>query len=383
MLPASEPAPAASAIDLASILADEVLRAWPPEPLTGSDVALLVYTSGTTGLPKGAMITHANAAFNAQAYRDWVGLPEGAGVLGLAPLFHVTGLIAHVATAFVLAGPLTLSYRFEPRVMLESIAEHRPIFTIGAITAFIAMMNAPGARREQMASFEKVYSGGAAIPPSVVDEFEARFGIYIHNGYGLTETTSPSHAVPFGRRAPVDPVSGALAIGAPWFDTVVRVELEDGSAATVGEYGEIVTRGPQVVPGYWNKPKETAEAIRDGWLRTGDIGFMDAEGWFYLVDRKKDMINAAGFKVWPREVEDVLYTHPAIREAAVVGVQDPYRGETVKAVISVKPGQSVTEMELVEFCKARMAAYKYPRVIEIIEDLPKTATGKILRRELR
>ncbi len=169
----------------------------------------------------------------------------------------------------------------------------------------------------------------------------------------------------------------------PWFDTVVRVELEDGSAAPVGEYGEIVTRGPQVVPGYWNKPKETAEAIRDGWLRTGDIGFMDAEGWFYLVDRKKDMINAAGFKVWPREVEDVLYTHPAIREAAVVGVQDPYRGETVKAVISVKPGQSVTEMELVEFCKARMAAYKYPRVIEIIEDLPKTATGKILRRELR
>jgi long-chain acyl-CoA synthetase len=189
--------------------------------------------------------------------------------------------------------------------------------------------------------------------------------------------------VPFGARAPVDPVSGALSIGVPVFNTVARVQRDDGSPAPIGEYGEIVTKGPMVVPGYWNKPKETAEAITDGWLHTGDIGFMDAAGWFYLVDRKKDMISAAGFKVWPREVEDVLYTHPAIREAAVVGVHDAYRGETVKAVISLKPGEEITAAELIEFCKARMAAYKYPRIVEIIGDLPKTATGKILRRELR
>jgi long-chain acyl-CoA synthetase len=382
-LPKSEPGPTAGALDLAEILSDASLEPPPPAPLQGSDIAFLVYTSGTTGLPKGAMITHANAAFNAQVYRDWIGLKEGGGVLALAPLFHVTGLIGHIAAAFVTASPLVLSYRFEPQVMLDALAEHRPQFTIGAITAFIAVMNAPGASLDHFASLERVYSGGAPIPPSVVEAFEGRFGIYIHNGYGLTETTSPSHVVPFGARAPVDPVSGALSIGIPVFNTIARVELEDGSPAPPGEYGEIVTKGPMVVPGYWNKPNETAEAITDGWLHTGDIGFMDQAGWFYLVDRKKDMINAAGFKVWPREVEDVIYTHPAIREAAVVGVQDAYRGETVKAVISLKPGQAVTAAELVEFCKARMAAYKYPRLVEIVDDLPKTATGKILRRELR
>jgi long-chain acyl-CoA synthetase len=383
VLPKAEPGPQAGVTDLAQILGDARLGAPSPAPLQGSDVAFLVYTSGTTGLPKGAMLTHANAAFNAQVYRDWIGLSEGGGVLALAPLFHVTGLIGHILAAFITASPLVLSYRFEPQVMLENLAEHRPRFTIGAITAFIAMMNAPGASFDDFASLERVYSGGAPIPPSVVEEFERRFGIYVHNGYGLTETTSPSHVVPFGARAPVDPVSGALSIGVPVFNTVARVQRDDGSPAPIGEYGEIVTKGPMVVPGYWNKPKETAEAITDGWLHTGDIGFMDAAGWFYLVDRKKDMISAAGFKVWPREVEDVLYTHPAIREAAVVGVHDAYRGETVKAVISLKPGEEITAAELIEFCKARMAAYKYPRIVEIIGDLPKTATGKILRRELR
>jgi long-chain acyl-CoA synthetase len=151
----------------------------------------------------------------------------------------------------------------------------------------------------------------------------------------------------------------------------------------VGEVGEIVSQGPMIVPGYWNKPDKTAEAIRNGRFHTGDVGFMDKDGWFYLVDRKKDMINAAGYKVWPREVEDVLYTHPAVREAAVVGVADSYRGETVKAVISLRPGTSATQEEIIAFCKERMAAYKYPRTVEIIDDLPKTVTGKILRRELR
>lgn len=383
VLPASEPLCAELAVDLATILNDASLEAPAPQTVAPDDVAFLVYTSGTTGLPKGAMITHANAVFNAHTYREWMGLRDGGGVLALAPLFHVTGLIGHIATAFITASPLVVSYRFEPQVMLESIAEHRPRFTIGAITAFISLMNAPAATREGLASLDRVYSGGAAIPPSVVDAFEQKFGIYIHNGYGLTETTSPSHCVPFGTRAPMDPVSGALSIGVPVFDTLVRIELDDGSLASLGEYGEIVTKGQQVVPGYWKKPNESAEAITDGWLHTGDIGFMDEKGWFYLVDRKKDMINAAGFKVWPREVEDVLYTHPAVREAAVVGVHDPYRGETVKAVISLKDGQIVTENELIDFCKSRMAAYKYPRMVQIITDLPKTATGKILRRELR
>jgi long-chain acyl-CoA synthetase len=169
----------------------------------------------------------------------------------------------------------------------------------------------------------------------------------------------------------------------PWFNTISRICDDEGNEVAVGEVGEIVSEGPQVVPGYWNKPEKTAESFRTGRFHTGDVGFMDSEGWFYLVDRKKDMINAAGYKVWPREVEDVLYTHPAVREAGVIGVPDEYRGESVKAVISLKPGTQTTPEEIIAFCKERMAAYKYPRSVEIVEDLPKTVTGKILRRELR
>jgi long-chain acyl-CoA synthetase len=208
-------------------------------------------------------------------------------------------------------------------------------------------------------------------------------GAYIHNIYGLTETTSPSHCVPIGTRAPVDAGSGALSVGVPIFNTVVRLVDDDGNEVAPGEVGEIVTSGPQVVSGYWNKPEETEHAFPGGALHTGDVGVMDADGWFYIVDRKKDMINAAGYKVWPREVEDGLYAHEAVREAAVVGVPDEYRGETVKAFVSLNPGASVDEATLIAFCKERMAAYKYPREIVFLDELPKTASGKILRRELR
>ncbi len=358
--------------------------AQPPAPsYKPGDIAFLVYTSGTTGVPKGAMNTHGNVTFNAQTYRDWIGLGEGEPILGIAPLFHITGLIGHIAAAFITASPLILAYRFEPGVMLDAIEEHKAAFTIGAITAFIAMMNHQNAAPAKLASMTKIYSGGAPIPPSVVTAFRETFGHYIHNGYGLTETNSPTHVVPLSREAPVDPASGALSIGVPAYNTISWICDDEGRELPVGEVGEIVSQGPMIVPGYWNKPDKTAEAIRNGRFHTGDVGFMDKDGWFYLVDRKKDMINAAGYKVWPREVEDVLYTHPAVREAAVVGVADAYRGETVKAVISLRPGANVTQDEIIAFCKERMAAYKYPRAVEIIDDLPKTVTGKILRRELR
>jgi long-chain acyl-CoA synthetase len=216
-----------------------------------------------------------------------------------------------------------------------------------------------------------------------VKAFEQAFGHYIHNIYGLTETTSPSHGVPFDGRAPVDDASGALSVGVPVHDTVVRIVGDDGKDLPVGEVGEIVTVGPQVIAGYWNKPEETANAIPGGALHTGDVGYMDDQGWFYIVDRKKDQINAGGYKVWPREVEDVLYEHDAVREAAVVGVADDYRGETVKAFVSLRPGHDVTEAELIGFAKDRMAAYKYPRSIAFLDEIPKTVTGKLLRRELR
>jgi len=354
-----------------------------PVALGPDDVAFLTYTSGTTGPPKGAMNTHGNVVFNAQSYRDWMRLDEDDSVFGAAPLFHITGLIGHVAVAMLVPMPLLLFYRFDPGVALDIAERHRPTFTIAAITAFIAMLHHPSAADRDISSLVKLYSGGAPIPAAAVEAFEATFGLYIRNGYGLTETTSPSHVVPLDRRAPVDESSGALSVGVPLFNTVVRIVGEDGAELPPGEIGEFVTSGPQVVPGYWEKPEETENALPGGALRTGDVGFMDADGWFYLVDRKKDQINASGYKVWPREVEDVLYGHEAVREAAVVGVPDEYRGETVKAFVSLKEGRSADADELIAFCKERMAAYKYPRQVEILDEIPKTATGKILRRELR
>ncbi|MBB3663146.1 MULTISPECIES: class I adenylate-forming enzyme family protein [Prauserella salsuginis group] len=370
-------------IDMSTMLARFRGAAPPAVRLRPDDVALLTYTSGTTGPPKGAMNTHRNVVFNAQTFRDWIGIDHDDVVLGVAPLFHITGLIGHVALSLLTGAPLVLLYRFDPEVTIETVRDEQVTFAAGSITVFIAMMNAPNAEKAALASLTKVYSGGAPIPPSTVTAFRETFGHYINNVYGLTETTSPSHGVPRGADAPVDPASGALSVGVPVFDTVVRVVDEDGRDLPPGEIGELVTSGPQVVPGYWNKPDETAKALPGGELHTGDVGYMDAEGWFYLVDRKKDQINAGGYKVWPREVEDVLYEHDAVREAAVVGVPDAYRGETVKAFVSLRPGRSADPDELVAFCKQRMAAYKYPRQVEIRDDLPKTVTGKLLRRQLR
>lgn len=354
-----------------------------PVSLGLDDVAFLTYTSGTTGPPKGARNTHRNVVFNAQTYRDWVGLDESDRVFGVAPLFHITGLIGHVAVCLLVPMPLILAYRFEPNVVLDALKEHRPTFTVGSITVFTALMTNPNFEKDHFSSFKAVYSGGAPIAPATANRFLDAAGIYIHNIYGLTETSSPSHGVPFGVKAPVDETSGALSVGVPVFNTIVRIQDDDGKDLPAGEVGEIVTEGPQVVDGYWNKPDETAKALPGGSLHTGDVGFMDEQGWYYIVDRKKDQINASGYKVWPREVEDVLAEHPAVKEAAVVGVPDEYRGESVKAFVSLNSGQSTSEQELIAFCKERMAAYKYPRQVELIDELPKTVTGKILRRELR
>ncbi len=358
-------------------------RVLPTADVDADDVAILTYTSGTTGPPKGAMNTHRNVAFNARTYQRWCHVGEDDVVLGVAPLFHITGLIGHIAVALLNPCPLVLTHRFDTGVVAEAVAEHRASFTIGSITVFIALMNSSEVRPAQLSTLTGIYSGGAPIPPSTVQRFRERFGHYVHNVYGLTETNSPALGVPFGSHAPVDPRSGALSVGVPIYNTIARIVDNEGAELPVGEVGEIVASGPQVVPGYWGNPEETARAMPRGRLHTGDVGYMDDEGWFYLVDRKKDQINASGYKVWPREVEDVLYEHPAVREAAVVGAADPYRGETVRAFVSLRDGQHADQAELIEFCEQRMAAYKYPREVLVLDELPKTMTGKILRRELR
>jgi len=256
-------------------------------------------------------------------------------------------------------------------------------YTIGAITVFNAILEIPQASADHFSTVKALFSGGAPIPPSTVERFKKGFGVYIHNAYGMTETTSGVIAVPPGAEAPVDAASGTLSIGVPLPNIEARIMGVDGAPVPPGTQGELELSGPQIVPGYWNNPEATIHTMPGGRLRTGDVAIMDERGWVYLVDRLKDQINVSGFKVWPREVEDVLYEHPAVHEAAVVGQPDEYRGETVVAFVSLKSGTSATEQELIVFTKERLAAYKYPRSVHVIGDLPKTQTGKIRRRELR
>jgi long-chain acyl-CoA synthetase len=356
-----------------------------PEPieLAGRDAAFMVYTSGTTGEPKAALNTHGNVVFATTVYERWIGLTAADTILGLAPLFHVTGLVGHVTLSMLTGSPLVLFYRFDAEEACRLTERHRATFTVSAVTAFIALLNHDAMAHHDLASLTKVYTGGAPTPPGVLDDWHRRTGTRIQPMYGLTEATSPTHMTPHGAVPPVDPRTGVISIGVPVFNTDVRIVTDRGTDAAPGEIGELVIAGPQIIPRYWRRPKETAASLPNRELRTGDVGFMDDAGWFYLVDRAKDMIIASGFKVWPREVEEVLYLHPAVREAAVIGIPDSYRGETIKAVVSLKAGQSATPDELKQFARGQLAAYKYPRVVEIVDELPKTTSGKIMRRMLR
>jgi len=354
--------------------------------VTPDDIAYLVYTSGTTGFPKGSISLHRNIAFNADVFRTWYSVGEDDVILGAAPLFHITGIVAQMALSALAGVPLILYYRFDPGETLRLIEKWKATFAVAVITAWIALLKEAEGREVDIRCLNKCGSGGAPTAPALVDEFQRRFGVLIHNTYGLTESNSPSHLTPMGRRGPVDPASGALAIGLPVPNCDAQVvDLSDPSRCLEpGEAGELALKGPMMFPGYWQKGEATAAAHCDGWFLTGDVAVMDREGWFYLVDRKKDMIICSGFKVWPREVEDVLYQHPAVREAAVIGVPDGYRGETVKAVIALRQGhESLHPEEIIEFCKSRLASYKYPRQVEFMDEIPKTASGKFLRRQLR
>jgi long-chain acyl-CoA synthetase len=380
-------APRAPAADAEDVLAAARAAAGPRPDVAlprAADTALISYTSGTSGHPKGALNTHGNISFNAHRQVRHQELAADAVIFALAPLFHITGMVCQLSAGVAGGHTIALGYRFEPGVVLDAFREYRPAYTVGPSTAFMALLARPDATADDFTSFQLISSGGAPLPPAVVESFRARSGgLYLANGYGLTECTAPCASVPLGSEAPVDPESGTLAVGVPGPGTMLRILDDSGAEVPFGQSGEIAVSGPMVVPGYWNRPEESAAALPAGELLTGDIGFMDEDGWLYVVDRKKDMINASGFKVWPREVEDVLYTHPAVREAAVVGVPDAYRGESVKAYVSLRPGAGADPAELVAYCKERLAAYKYPREVEVLIELPKTATGKILRRELK
>ena len=339
---------------------------------TPQELAYLVYTSGTTGQPKGAMCQHAAMSYTAGVFEELCQIGSDDVILGVAPLFHVTGLVAHMALSARAGVPLVLFHRFDPEQCWRMIERWRPTFTVAAITAFMSLLNHPMASRERFSSMKKCFTGGAPVSPAFVERFENELGVYVHNTYGLTESNSPATITPLGQRGPLDPSYGALAVG----------RIVPGCEGKLMDDGELALRGANVFAGYWNRPDATAAAFDDGWFKTGDIATMN-DGWVFIVDRKKDMINCSGFKVYPREVEDVLYRHPAVREAAVIGVPDEYRGETVNAFVALRDGVTATDVEIIEFCRERIAAYKYPRQVEFLDALPKTATGKFLRRELR
>lgn len=379
-----ETAPAAPGEpDLLGLAHRYIGKQFSPVQVRGEDLAFLAYTSGTTGPPKGAMNSHTNVLAVTTSFAELAGITTGDVVYALAPLFHITGAVVIGSLALTERTALVFTGRFHTDVAVDTIREHGVTYTIGSITAFNAMMNSEYASAKHFRSIKTLYSGGAPVPPSTVERFRERFGHYIHNAYGMTETSSAVTAVPPGASAPVDPDSGTLSIGLPLPGVNVEVVDPEGRALPPGSQGELVVTGPQVIRGYWRKPEESQAALPEGRLRTGDSAIVDGQGWVYLVDRIKDQINVSGYKVWPREVEDVLYEHPAVLEAAVVGVADEYRGESVAAYVSLKVGHTTDADELISFARERLAPYKRPRTVGILADLPKTQTGKIRRRALR
>ncbi|MFA8437373.1 AMP-binding protein [Pueribacillus sp. YX66] len=342
------------------------------------DVALLQYTGGTTGLAKGVVLTHFNLTANTQQCRAWVYKMEDGKerVLAILPFFHVYGMTVAMNLSIMSRSKMIIMPKFDPLDTLKTIQKQRPTLFPGAPTMYIGLVNHPEINNYDLSSIDACISGSAALPVEVQQKFEEITKGKLVEGYGLTEASPVTHAnFIWGNR-----VSGS--IGVPWPDTDAKVMKEDGKEAEVGEIGELVIKGPQVMQGYWNRPEETAETLKDGWLYTGDMAYMDEKGYFYIVDRKKDMIIAGGFNIYPREIEEVLYEHEAIQEAVAVGVPDEYRGETVKAFIVLKEGKQVTEKELDEYCRKHLAAYKVPRLYEFRDELPKTMVGKVLRRAL-
>ena len=343
------------------------------------DVAVLLYTGGTTGAPKGAMLTHRNIVANTLQFATWYAFEPGDEVSACAiPMFHSGGMSGVMNVPLSAGATLLVFPRFAAAPVARAVERYRVTRLFGVPTMFIALLNDPAARTTDYASLRACRTNAAPLPPTVKTAFDTLVGREVLiEGYGLTETSPLTHANPISR-------AKAGSIGIPLPDTDARiVDLASGLDVAPGESGELVIRGPQVMRGYWNRPEATAEAIVDGWLRTGDVATVDAEGYFAIVDRRKDMINTAGFKVWPREVEEALYAHPAVRLAAVVGVPDDYRGEAVKAFVVLKDATHCDERELDDFLRARLTGYKVPRAIEFRAELPMSGAGKLLRRALR
>jgi long-chain acyl-CoA synthetase len=363
----------------------ECIAKYPPNPpavkLGFEDVAMYQYTGGTTGVSKGVMLTHANLSKQVQQLEAWFPQFEKGTetVLGALPYFHVFGLSCAMNFAVYLGWAQVLVPRPQPEPLLEAIGKFKPTFAALVPTMYIGMLNHPDLKKTDMSCIKGAFSGSAPLPVEVIHEFERITGAVIVEGFGLTETTPVTHINPFGG------VRKVGSIGVPISDTECRiVSLDDGvTDMPLGEPGELIIKGPQVMKGYKGMPDETANTLRNGWCYTGDIATIDQDGYFYIVDRKKDMIISGGFNIYPRDIDEVFYEHPNVQEVCTIGIPDPKRGENVKVFCVLKEGKTATQQELLEYCAIKLAKYKLPAEIEFRKELPKTNVGKILRKQLR
>jgi len=376
-------------IGVDAMLFDDILQQHEPNPPKveidpKKDLAVLQYTGGTTGFPKGVMLTHfnliANAEMTLEVMREWLKKFGGREIfcMGLLPFFHSYGMTCCLTTALTIPSGLILVPQFNADLIFYLIQQYQPAIFPGVPTAFMALMNHPEVENHNLGSIDICISGAAALPVEVLEQFEQKTGASILEGYGLSEASPITHCNPLlGVRKPG-------SIGMPYPDTDCKiVDPEKGDQELpAGEEGELIIKGPQVMNGYWNRPNDTAVALRDGWLYTGDIARMDEDGYFYIVDRKKDMIIYGGNNIYPREVEEILYEHPKVAEAVCIGVPEKYFGEVVKAFIVLKDGVEATPEEIIEFCRPRLIKYKVPRQVEFRSELPKTMVGKFLRKDL-
>jgi len=358
-----------------------------PAPVPGGirfeDVAMYQYTGGTTGVSKGAVLTHGNLSKQTQQINAW--LPEFKDscdevMLGALPFFHVMGLTVSMNFAITKGWTNILVPKPQPEPLLEAMEKFKPTVAPLVPTMFIGILNHPGVEKADLSSIKACVSGSAPLPLEVIRGFEEKTGSIIIEAFGMTESSPATHVNPFGKGK-----RKVGSIGVPLPDTLCRIaDLEDPAKnMPVGEPGELLVQGPQVMREYWNMPEETSTTIVNGWLHTGDIAYMDEDGYFFIVDRKKDMIISGGYNVYPRDIDEVLFEHPKVQEACAIGIPHPSRGEQIKAFVVLVPGQTATSEEMIDYCAEKLATYKLPTQIEFIEELPKTNVGKVLRKDLR
>lgn len=365
-------------IDFKELLQKTPAPDWQPDPLPLDEMAVLIYSGGTTGIAKGVMLSQFNLVANAHQIIAWANLKDEQGVLAVLPFFHGFGMSVTMNAAVLAGGEIFLMPRFNPKAVAKAIQKYRPSFLIGVPAMFVQLSHLPKIERYDFSSLRGIFVGAAPLTKAIKEEFEKKTGGRMIEGYGLTESTTAIMANPYHGLHKI----GSIGLPFPDVDAKI-VSLEDGRDLAPGELGEIALKSPSVMVGYYKNLEETQKVLKDGWLYTGDIGYMDQDGYFYITDRKKDLIIVSGFNVFPREIDELIYQHPKVKEGITIGIPDPQKGERIKVYIVLKEGESATPEEFIAYFKERLTPYKVPSVVEFRTELPKSIIGKILRRALR